>query len=236
MPHYVPNPENPGQHIDVIELLRRDPHALPPVNIEGLLKRDTWTRQEALLILAGLAPRNVVHGGMPIGTIGAGIVYLDGTTSAQLDAQALEHPRAQEWLREFMDLSGHATGQDMAERKPPGDWLAWAEAKGFTPYWLRLPVGEAATIAGPGAVRHSTKGKRAQPLDAEIEAAKHEATNPSDAHAVYAVLQRWAEERKAPFIGFVEGEGIKYQTPTGEVDFFTFAALRKRMSRAASAH
>ncbi|CUA99921.1 hypothetical protein [Thiomonas bhubaneswarensis] len=97
------------------------------------------------------------------------------------------------------------------------------------------PAGEVATIAGPGTVRHNTKGKRAQPLDAEIEAAKHEATNPNDAHAVYAVLQRWAEERKAPFIGFAEGEGIKYQTPAGEVDFFRFDALRKRMSRAANA-
>lgn len=164
MPHYVPNPENPGQHIDVIELLRRDPHALPPVNIEGLLKRDTWTRQEALLILAGLSPRNVVHGGMPIGTIGAGIVYLDGTTSAQLDAQGLQHPRAQEWLPEFDKLKGYAAGQDMGERKPSGDWMAWAESKGFTPYWLRLPA-----PAGETARMNGKTEELAAPIRAQLE-------------------------------------------------------------------
>jgi hypothetical protein len=94
------------------------------------------------------------------------------------------------------------------------------------------PAVEAATIAGPGKMGNSTKGKRAQPLSAEIEAAKREATNPDDAHSVYAVLQRWADERKAPFLGFVQGEGCKYQTPDG-VEFFTLDALRKRMNRAA---
>ena len=63
MRHYVPDPDHPGQHIDIIELVRRYPDKPPPVNAEGLLKRDLWTRQEALLILAGLDPRNVVDGG-----------------------------------------------------------------------------------------------------------------------------------------------------------------------------
>ena len=137
-----------------------------------------------------------------------------------------------------------------------GDFAAWARSRGWT-----LPesfnecravtpskpgnmtqvepeaalAGEVSGEAKPSTSRHSTKGKRAQLLDSEIEAAKGEATNPSDAHAVYAVLQRWAEQGKAPFIGFVEGEGIKYPTPAGGVGFFTFDALRKRMSRAAKA-
>ena len=123
------------------------------------------------------------------------------------------------------------------------DLNAWLEANEprivwrFTPGSLTpesAPAVEAATIAGPGTMRHSTKGKRAQPLSAEIEAAKREATNPDDAHAVYAVLQRWANEDKAPFLGFVEGAGCKYQTLGGE-KFFTLDALRKRMNRAAKA-
>ena len=139
MRNYVPDPENPGQHIDTIELLRRDPSKPLPVHIDGLLKRDLWTRQEALLILVGLDPCNVVHGGYPIGTIGAGIRYLDGTASAQLDAQGLQHPRAQDWLPEFDRLKGYAAGQDMGERKAPSEWIAWAESKDFTPYWRAEP-------------------------------------------------------------------------------------------------
>jgi hypothetical protein len=81
---------------------------------------------------------------------------------------------------------------------------------------------------------NSTKGKRVHQLSADIEAAKRETTNPDDVHSVYAVLQRWAEQRKPPFLGFVESEGIKYQTPD-RVEFFTPGALRKRMNRAAKA-
>ena len=95
------------------------------------------------------------------------------------------------------------------------------------------PAAEAATIAGPGKMGNSTKGKRAQPLSAEIETAKREATNPDDAYSVYAVLQRWADERKAPFLGLVKGVGCKYLTPDGKFEIFTPAALRKRMNRAA---
>ncbi|MHB1689760.1 MAG: hypothetical protein ACYCSR_03705 [Thiomonas sp.] len=139
MPRYVPDPKNPGQVIDIIKLLRGDPLTPPPVHIDGLLKRDLWTRQEALLILAGLDPCNVVHGGYPIGSIGAGIRYLDGTASAQLDAQGLQHPRAQDWLPEFDRLKGYAAGHDMNERKAPSEWIAWAESKDFTPYWRAEP-------------------------------------------------------------------------------------------------
>lgn len=93
---------------------------------------------------------------------------------------------------------------------------------------------KAATVTAGGTVRHSAKGKRTQLLDAEIEAAKREATAPNNAPSVFAVLQRYAEARKAPFLGFSEGDGCKYQTPAGEVKFFTLEALRKRMTRAAN--
>ena len=164
MRHYVPDPDHPGQHIDIIELVRRYPDKPPPVNAEGLLKRDLWTRQEALLILVGLDPCNVVHGGYPIGTIGAGIRYLDGTASAQLDAQGLQHPRAQDWLPEFDALKGYAAGQDMGESKAPAVWLAWAKSKGFTPYWLRSVEGEihaAAIAAGLRAAEQRQDAERA---------------------------------------------------------------------------
>ena len=96
------------------------------------------------------------------------------------------------------------------------------------------PAVEAVTESAPFKMGNSTKGKRAQPLAAEIEAAKREATNPDDYLSVFAVLQRHAELRKPPFLGFVEGEGCKYQTPSG-VDIFTRDALRKRIKRATNA-
>ena len=140
------------------------------------------------------------------------------------------------------DMADYVIAQLLAA--DPADVRTWAAA-----HWPELlqsrllaepapespPAGEAVTIAGPGKMGNSTKDKRAQPLSAEIEAAKLEATNPADVYSVYAVLQRWAEKCKTPFIGFAEGEGCKYQTSAGTVAFFTLGALRKRMSRAANA-
>lgn len=119
---------------------------------------------------------------------------------------------------------------------------AWARE--HAPRWLdyaplaepiATPAQQPASVTEPGTVRHSTKGKRAHILNAEIEAAKAVATNPENVAAVYAVLQRYAEQGNAPFIGFVEDEGIKYAMPSGKVEIFTIEALRKRMRRAASA-
>ena len=97
------------------------------------------------------------------------------------------------------------------------------------------PGEQAAAVAAKGTTRHSINAKRKIVLDAEIEAAKHSATNPDDAHAVYAVLRQRAVKGEAPFIGFVEDEGIKYETPGGKVKMLSFDALRKRMKRAANA-
>lgn len=187
MPHYVNDPENPVQKIDAIELVRRYPDTPPPVNVEGLLKRDLWTRQEALLILAGLAPHNVVHGGLPIGTIGAGIVYLDGITSAQLDAEGLQHPRAQEWLAEFDRLKGYASGQDMGERKPPSEWLAWAESKGFAPYWLTEPKAAPASLA-----EQWSQASAARKSELAAEAMKRHGTQAKAAASLKISRQRLA--------------------------------------------
>jgi hypothetical protein len=126
-----------------------------------------------------------------------------------------------------------------------GDFAAWARHEGWSlPSefdGLACPSSSSQTgltdkVAAPTASEktiHSTKGKRKYPLTAEIEAARREATDPDDAHAVYTVLRQWAEQKKGPFIGFVQGEGIKYQRPNDErVYFLTPDALRKRMSRA----
>lgn len=137
MPNYVDDPDDPKKKIDVIDLQKRNPYQpLPPYAIRELLKRDRWTRRDALLILAGYHPRNVVDGaGHPIGTIGAGVIFLDGTNTALLDQARLQHPRhPHPMLYDFMTLAEYANGSD--KEKSPQEWLAWAKEKDFTPYWL----------------------------------------------------------------------------------------------------
>ncbi len=126
---------------------------------------------------------------------------------------------------------------DYVVRKDEGlRWLAEHAQEFAEPVaQVAAPAGEAVTIAGPGKMGNTTKGRRTHPLGAEIEAARREATNPDDFHSVFAVLQRWAEARRAPFIGFAEGEGCKYEKAAGTVAFFKSSALRKRMNRAANA-
>lgn len=37
MPHHVPDPDHPGKPIDVIELLKRDPHKPLPPDVECIM-------------------------------------------------------------------------------------------------------------------------------------------------------------------------------------------------------
>ncbi|MGT2509774.1 hypothetical protein [Cupriavidus basilensis] len=71
---------------------------------------------------------------------------------------------------------------------------------------------------------------RAHALRAVIEAAKVNAAACDDYHSVWATLVLLAEgeNRPAPLLGYVEGEGVKYQTDKG-IKFFTKDALRKQM-------
>ncbi len=155
MPHYVNNPENPGQHIDANELVRRNPLTPPPPDsriVGGLLKRDTWTRREAIAILAGADTRHAreYFHGVPIPT-----GYLDGTTALSLQAAGLHHPLHEDISAACSMLDSYSEGQDMDEKRTPSEWLEWAKSKGFRPYWLvepapeSAPAGEAATVAEP---------------------------------------------------------------------------------------
>lgn len=136
MPNYVSDPQHPGKFIDVIERQKINPlEPLPPIAITELLKRDQWTREDALLILAGYSPQNTIdRAGHPVGIVGAGVVFLDGTNQAMLDNAQLQHPRYPQMLYDFITLAEYANGDDKA--RPPEEWLEWAKGKGFTPYWL----------------------------------------------------------------------------------------------------
>ena len=183
MKNYVADPQNPGKYLDTIELQKRNPQEpLPPVDIVALLKRDKWSRKDALLILAGYHPRNEVDGaGHPVGTVGAGIVFLDGTNQAMLDQAGLQHPRYPQMLYEFLPLAEYANGADDKE-KSPQEWLAWAKGKGFTPYWMEYAeANQSAPSAKGGAAPDDGIKAIGQILAAAgmgvlaLEVAKHEA-------------------------------------------------------------
>lgn len=128
MPNYVPDPDSPGKHIDVIELQRRNPYkTLPPVLITDWLKHDLWTRLQAIQLLAGYLPDN------PFSIINPKR-YLDRTSDEQLSP--LKHPLRDEILANIMSLSNWAGLSEANETKPPQEWLSWAKEKRFTPYWL----------------------------------------------------------------------------------------------------
>jgi len=139
MPFYVPDPDNAGLHVDVNELQRRDPSKLlEPVLLPQWLDRDTWSRREALMLLAGFNP-NITQwtesdqgfGQYPAGHIG----FLDGTTWHLLGAVNVRHPRSSECQAEFWKLSEYARCGSLDERRSPQAWIAWAATKRFEPYW-----------------------------------------------------------------------------------------------------
>ncbi len=106
----------------------------------------------------------------------------------------------------------------------------------------RFPAGRSVTDADPleraertqmgGRQKLSTK---AHPLAAVIEKARADAADADDYLSVWAVLVRivQSDNRPAPTIGYVEGEGIKYQVDESEEPrFLTKRALRERFVRA----
>ena len=129
----------------------------------------------------------------------------------------------------------------------------WLQTQGFPYRWTPRPVTSKPVNALEDAVSETTKPqsattqveiensgvvrktpRRTDALTAVIDTAKQNAPDANDYHSVWATLVKLAEspERPAPLVGFVEGEGVKYQGDT-EIKFFTKEALRKRMNPSA---
>jgi hypothetical protein len=146
MAEYVRDPDNPlGPNVAVIEIQKRDPlRVLKPILIHGWLKRDTWSRREALMLLAGYNPSVTqwTETAEGFGQFAAGNVgYLDALTESVIYEAKVSwrHPRWEEALEQFLDLADYARGNPLEERRTPEQWIAWAASKGFTPYWLAWP-------------------------------------------------------------------------------------------------
>ncbi|MDA8363701.1 MAG: hypothetical protein M0Z84_07745 [Gammaproteobacteria bacterium] len=158
MPHYVRDPDT-GKPIAVTELLKRDPFKalLPDMEriMPALMRRDTWTRGEALLILSGYQP-NTSTAFVAGNTVPFQPAYLDGTTWGGLQQTGLSHPRELDALGDYLVLTGYAAGGALEERKTPAEWLEWAEKKGFVPYWIsEMPRQNEQEQAGRLAARRS---------------------------------------------------------------------------------
>lgn len=146
MPFYVVDPKNPGK-IDVIELQLRNPEkVLTPVLVNHWVKKDLWTRRQALQLLAGCVPSQNAQDM----SITEPREYLDGTSDMRLHHYHWEpapgadengriertHPLRETLTKNLITLKGWMEHSDLNETKSPQDWLAWAKEKGFKPYWL----------------------------------------------------------------------------------------------------
>lgn len=140
MPFYIDDPDAPGTNADVLVVQRRDPfRELAPVLMRGWMKRDVWTRREALLLLSGYDPQGTDWGGHTVVAShepGYRMGYLDGSMEHQLRFHGVQHPRYQVNLEHLLALSEYAAGTSIDEKRSPSIWIAWAAGKDFSPYWL----------------------------------------------------------------------------------------------------
>lgn len=140
---YVQHPDNPDLTIDVMKLQAEDPlRVLPAYLLPDWLKRDTWSRREALLLLAGYNP-NVTQwtetsNGFDQFPAGNNVGYLDMLTEKIIRHAnvAWRHPRHDEAYEQFLILSDYARGGSLEERRTPSAWIEWAASKNFAPYWI----------------------------------------------------------------------------------------------------
>jgi hypothetical protein len=155
MTAYVRNPSDPDNVIDVIKLQDQDPlKVLEPCLIYDRMNWDTWTRREALMLLAGYYPATTIwtetNDGFGDNPAGNCVGYLDKLTEKTIRHAEVSwrHPRYEEASEQFHTLCNYARGGSLDERKTPSEWIAWAASKGFEPYWLgRVPL-QAETLLG----------------------------------------------------------------------------------------
>lgn len=109
------------------------------------------------------------------------------------------------------------------------EWLGKYEPR--VNFSFPAPEQRKLSSAHPSVRSHKLENKR-HALDHIFAAAESHAGDPANYLSVWAEMVGMAQSANipSPLIGYVEGEGIKYQTDTG-VKFFTRNALRKRLSR-----
>lgn len=218
MPVYVDDPENAGVKLDVIELQKRTPfNPLPPFYVKHWLRREVWTRREAIKLLAGYEPDRTPWGEFKEGfnqIPPAQIAYLDGTTAHQLYGVGLVHPLNDDCLRSFGLLADYSKWASLDEKRTPKEWIAWAAGKDFQPYWLdwartQAPIDDGTAVeSSVRPVRLETPvpaaaspAKRGEMDAAEKYTNRYRAVIEYANHATFNVaeLDAWALSNKHPF-------------------------------------
>ena len=203
------------------------------------LAMDGWTVDEAAHLLCGIGPTPEL--------LGQWAQYA-GSGAPWDWAAANSYENAHKARRVLLQRAGEAGA--LTFPTPPADVIEWAMKKG-----LRLPAllisdgavvradrwtdlatkaSESLTKPAPAAATsatHKTK-RRAMPLAAVLAESKRQALDATDWPSVWDALVRLAQSgtRPAPLLGYVEGEGVKYQSdkPDAPDAYLTRNAFRKR--------
>lgn len=250
MPAYVKHPDHPGTTIDIVRLQDENSlRVLPAFLLPEWMKRDSWSRREALMLLAGYDPivTQWTETGKGFGMFPAGNVgYLDKLSESMIHAAKVSwrHPRYEEALQQFLALSNYAAGGSLDERKPPSEWIAWAHSKGFSPYWLSMldssatsPSDVNASLSGTESTTTIPTNKKQTAIGREIDQviARIESGDTSviiDQHSVMSELIKRVGSSGSCIVEIVgAGLGVIWKDTAGKNNKLTKEALKKRLQR-----
>ena len=163
-------------------------------------------------------------------------------------AGTVEHETAERavprGVRTIGYIGGRPAGARMAPPAPAVTVLTYRVTAPAFAAWLRAqrldpaPRGRAWLLASggtepaPATAPDEPTPTRTDALSGVLKMARAQA-GADDWHSVWAALVQLAQsaKRAPPLLGYVEGEGVKYEAHDGSVKFFKREALRKRLER-----
>lgn len=189
------------------------------------LKLETWPAMWAALLVSGIQPpdqNELVE--IPNGAMGLNNCFLPGNSDPFHEARRI--------------LFLWNCREKTAARVRPADFVAWCKTQNINTDWLNdVPLDTAAAsdpnmMAKPTIKKSHRVETRKNILAAVISLAKSKAVDGRDPNSVWAELVKMADSatRPSPLLGYVDGEGVKYQKESG-LAFFTLKNLRDRMKR-----
>lgn len=210
-----------------------------PIDWAAYCFRDGFTLFEVACLLHRLDPRAVYddahHAIRKRGGVAAEVLKnpADGAEMLYLNPAAYFMPPVGDTLERLKRAAGSRLGLAVGAGRARA--LAAMLDLPFPPELKReAPAPAADPVPAVAPKTHRTK-RRAAPLAAVLNEAKRQALDSTDWHSVWAALAELAKSasRPAPLLGYVEGEGVQYQTDSEAqpVGYLTRDAFRKRFPR-----